>query len=99
VENPAQLVEKIRNAGSVFLGNYTPEALGDYTAGANHILPTGGTARFSSPLGVYDFCKRMSVLSFPQAAFEKIAAQTRHFAEMEGLDAHANSVIVRCQNK
>jgi len=99
VENPAQLVEKIRNAGSVFLGNYTPEALGDYTAGANHILPTGGTARFFSPLGVYDFCKRMSVLSFPQAAFEKLAAQTRHFAEMEGLDAHANSVIVRCQNK
>jgi histidinol dehydrogenase len=95
VENPADLVGQIRSAGSVFLGSYTPEALGDYIAGANHILPTEGTARFSSPLGVYDFYKRMSVLSFSQTAFEKLSGPTQHFAQMEGLDAHANSVRVR----
>lgn len=95
VENPADLLGQVRNAGSVFLGSYTPEALGDYTAGANHILPTEGTARFSSPLGVYDFYKRMSVLSFSKQAFEKLSESTQHFAQMEGLDAHANSVRVR----
>ena len=95
VENPDNIVGQIRNAGSVFLGSYTPEALGDYTAGANHILPTEGTARFSSPLGVYDFYKRMSVLSFSATAFEKLSAQTERFARMEGLDAHANSVRIR----
>jgi histidinol dehydrogenase len=95
VENPKAILEQIRNAGSVFLGSYTPEALGDYIAGSNHILPTEGTARFSSPLGVYDFYKRMSVLSFSQSAFEKLSGQTRHFAQMEGLEAHANSVYVR----
>ncbi|MEE9911805.1 MAG: histidinol dehydrogenase [Deltaproteobacteria bacterium] len=97
VENPANILGQVRNAGSVFLGSYTPEALGDYTAGANHILPTEGTARFSSPLGVYDFYKRMSVLSFSQTAFERLSAQTERFARMEGLDAHANSVSVRNQ--
>jgi len=95
VENPADLLGQVRNAGSVFLGSYTPEALGDYIAGTNHILPTEGTARFSSPLGVYDFYKRMSVLSFSQTAFNKLSPQTQHFAQMEGLDAHANSVRVR----
>jgi len=95
VENPSDLLEQVRNAGSVFLGSYTPEALGDYIAGTNHILPTEGTARFSSPLGVYDFYKRMSVLSFSAAAFEKLSGPTQHFARMEGLDAHANSVRVR----
>ena len=95
VENPAKILGKVRNAGSVFLGSFTPEALGDYLAGTNHILPTGGTARFSSPLGVYDFYKRMSVLSFSQKAFRKLSRQTAHFAQIEGLDAHANSVLVR----
>ena len=95
VENPTNALRHIRSAGSVFLGSYTPEALGDYIAGANHILPTEGTARFSSPLGVYDFYKRMSVLSFSRAAFENLSEPTRHFARMEGLDAHANSVQVR----
>lgn len=99
VENPAALLDRIRNAGSVFLGSYTPEALGDYTAGANHILPTEGTARFSSPLGVYDFYKRMSVLSFSEAAFTRLAGPTRHFAQMEGLAAHAHSVAVRAARK
>ena len=95
VENPAEILGQVRNAGSVFLGSFTPEALGDYIAGTNHILPTQGTARFSSPLGVYDFYKRMSVLSFSQEALGMLAKQTAHFAQIEGLDAHANSVIVR----
>ncbi|HNV56095.1 MAG TPA: histidinol dehydrogenase [Smithellaceae bacterium] len=98
VENPTNALRHIRSAGSVFLGSYTPEALGDYIAGANHILPTEGTARFSSPLGVYDFYKRMSVLSFSRAAFENLSEATRHFARMEGLCAHANSVQVRCKS-
>jgi histidinol dehydrogenase len=95
VKNPAKILGKVRNAGSVFLGSFTPEALGDYLAGTNHILPTAGTARFSSPLGVYDFYKRMSVLSFSREAFKKLSKQTAHFAQREGLDAHANSVLVR----
>jgi histidinol dehydrogenase len=95
VKNPKKVLDKVRNAGSVFLGSFTPEALGDYLAGTNHILPTAGTARFSSPLGVYDFYKRMSVLSFSREAFKKLNRQTAHFAQMEGLDAHANSVLVR----
>jgi len=93
--NPQKILDKVRNAGSVFLGSFTPEALGDYLAGTNHILPTGGTARFSSPLGVYDFYKRMSVLSFSREAFNKLSAPTAHFAQREGLDAHANSVLIR----
>ena len=95
VENPNALLEKVRNAGAVFLGSFTPEALGDYTAGTNHILPTEGTARFSSPLGVYDFMKRMSVLHFTQEALDRLGAKTAHFAAMEGLDAHAHSVKIR----
>lgn len=95
VENPAAILDKVRNAGSVFLGSFTPEALGDYLAGSNHILPTEGTARFSSPLGVYDFYKRMNVISFSREALKKLGGQTAHFARMEGLDAHANSVLIR----
>ncbi len=98
VENPTKILKQVRNVGSVFLGSFTPEALGDYIAGANHILPTGGTARFSSPLGVYDFVKRMNVLSFSSQALEKLGKQTAYFAQMEGLDAHAHSVIVRNNN-
>ena len=98
VENPKGSLGHVRNAGSVFLGSYTPEALGDYIAGTNHILPTEGTARFSSPLGVYDFYKRMSVLSFPREAFEKLSGATSHFARMEGLDAHAGSVDIRMKH-
>lgn len=95
VKNPRKISNKVRNAGSVFLGHYTPEALGDYLAGTNHILPTGGTARFSSPLGVYDFYKRMSVLSFSRKAFNSLSTSTAHFAQREGLEAHAQSVLVR----
>lgn len=95
VKNPRRILNNVRNAGSVFLGSFSPEALGDYTAGTNHILPTGGTARFSSPLGVYDFYRRMSVLSFSRAAFNRLSDPTVHFARREGLDAHAHSVLVR----
>lgn len=95
VKKPKKILPQVRNAGSVFLGSFTPEALGDYLAGANHILPTGGTARFSSPLGVYDFCKRMSVLSFSREALRTLSGPTAHFASIEGLGAHANSVLVR----
>lgn len=97
VKNPRKISNKVRNAGSIFLGHYTPEALGDYLAGTNHILPTGGTARFSSPLGVYDFYKRMSVLCFSQKAFHKLSASTAYFAQREGLEAHAKSILVRGQ--
>ncbi len=95
VENPGKLMEKIRHAGAIFLGHYTPEAFGDYTAGPNHILPTGGTARFSSPLGVYDFIKRTSVLSYSEEALQKFGRRTARFAALEGLDGHGNSVSVR----
>jgi len=95
VENPEELLSEITHAGAVFLGQYTPEALGDYMAGPNHILPTGGTARFSSPLGVYDFVKRTSVLSFTREAFHRYGRQTERFAALEGLDAHGRSISVR----
>ncbi len=99
VENPRDMLPKIKHAGAVFLGHNTPETLGDYIAGTNHILPTGGTARFASPLGVYDFVKRSSVLSFSAEALQKYGHQAAHFAEMEGLDAHARSVTVRIGRK
>lgn len=95
VENPEELLSEITHAGAIFLGQYTPEALGDYMAGPNHILPTGGTARFSSPLGVYDFVKRTSVLSFTREAFHRYGRQTERFAALEGLDAHGRSISVR----
>jgi histidinol dehydrogenase len=99
VEKPDQLLEKIENAGAVFLGYSTPEVLGDYIAGPNHILPTGGTARFSSPLGVYDFVKRTSVISFSRKSLQRYGDQAVRFASMEGLDAHGKSIIVRLASK
>ena len=95
VEKPRQLLDKIKNAGAVFLGYDTPEAIGDYMAGPSHILPTGGTARFSSPLGVYDFIKRTSVISFTGESLEKYGDKVARFAELEGLGAHKRSVMIR----
>jgi histidinol dehydrogenase len=95
VRHPLDLLAEIRNAGSIFLGMHTPEALGDYLAGPNHVLPTGGTARFASPLGVYDFVKRTSVLFFSRAALARYGSQTVRLAELEGLDGHGNSVRLR----
>jgi histidinol dehydrogenase len=99
VKDPKKLLAGIRNAGAVFLGHYTPEALGDYLAGPNHILPTGGTARFTSPLGVYDFVKRISVLSFDGKALAKYGKPAAEFAAMEGLDAHGKSILARLRVK
>ena len=95
VEDPFALLPRIRNAGSVFLGRSAPEALGDYFAGPNHTLPTSGTARFSSPLGVYDFMKRSSFLYYTPDALEKAADRIADFAGREGLQGHANSVLIR----
>ncbi|MCL2539673.1 MAG: histidinol dehydrogenase [Oscillospiraceae bacterium] len=97
VAEPFALLEGIRNAGSVFLGHYTPEALGDYFAGPNHTLPTMGTARFSSPLSVDDFLKKSSFLSYSREAFLKAAPMVEAFASKEGLTAHAKSVAVRME--
>lgn len=99
VEEPEELLTGIRNAGAIFLGMYTPETLGDYTAGPNHVLPTGGTARFASPLGVYDFIKRSSVLSFSAEAFERYGKPSARFADLEGLSAHGDSIRVRLESK
>lgn len=93
--NPMEYVGKLDNAGSVFLGNYSPEPLGDYFAGPNHVLPTGGTARFFSPLSVDSFIKKSSFIYYTEDALRADAADIVRFAETEGLTAHANSVKVR----
>jgi histidinol dehydrogenase len=95
--DPLGALSRIRHAGAIFLGRHTPEALGDYLAGPNHVLPTGGTARFSSPLGVHDFIKRSSVLSFTGAALERYAVPLRALAELEGLEAHGRAVARRLE--
>lgn len=99
VENPRAWLDKIKNAGSVFLGGYTPEALGDYFAGPNHTLPTGGSAKFSSPLSVDDFVKKTQYIMYSAEALEKAAADVEYFAESEGLDGHARSVKIRAGGK
>jgi histidinol dehydrogenase len=95
VNEPWELLVKIKNAGAVFLGHYTPEALGDYIAGPNHVLPTGGTARFFSPLSVDDFVKKTSLLSFTKDAFNSCAEDVITLATSEELEAHARSVKKR----
>ncbi|VAV84443.1 Histidinol dehydrogenase [hydrothermal vent metagenome] len=95
VEEPDKLARKIRHAGAIFMGRYTPEALGDYLAGPNHTLPTGGTARFSSPLGVYDFIKFSSIIEFSEKSLKTLGPKARRFATIEGLEAHARSVDMR----
>lgn len=92
---PKDILPLIKHAGAIFLGEWTPEALGDYSAGPNHTLPTGGTARFSSPLGVYDFMKRSSLLCFTRQGFNKLAETVKTIADAEGLEAHGNSIRVR----
>ena len=93
--DPFALLARIRNAGSVFLGPWTPEPVGDYYSGTNHVLPTSGTARFASPLGVYDFVKRMSYTRYTEAALKKAKDDIAALAEAEGLPAHAEAVRVR----
>ncbi len=93
------LMTKIRNAGAIFIGDYSCEPLGDYFAGPNHVLPTGGTARFFSPLGVDDFIKKSSVISYSREALEPVHEDIMRFAAQEGLTAHRNSIKVRFEGK
>ena len=97
LEDPFGVLAEIQNAGSIFLGRHVPEALGDYFAGPNHTLPTSGTARFSSPLGVDDFIKRSSFLYYTPEALAQAAPRVADFARREGLEAHARSVTLRCE--
>jgi len=97
VEQPFQLLGKIQNAGAVFLGPHSPEPVGDYFAGPNHVLPTAGTARFASGLGVDHFIKKTSVISYSSKALKRDAADIIRLAELEGLEAHARSVKVRLE--
>ncbi len=93
--DPFSYLNRIKSAGAIFIGSYTPEPVGDYMAGPNHVLPTGGTARFSSPLGVDQFVRRTSLLYYSHNALSRESADILKLAEMEGLDAHARSVSIR----
>ena len=95
VDDPFAVLNSVKNAGSIFLGKNVPEALVDYFAGPNHTLPTSGTARFSSPLGVDDFVKKSSFIYYTRDALEAVAPRIADFAEREGLHAHARSVTIR----
>ncbi|HEY7744897.1 MAG TPA: histidinol dehydrogenase [Desulfuromonadales bacterium] len=98
VANPFEILPLIRHAGAIFMGHHTPEAAGDYLAGPNHTLPTGGTARFFSPLGVDDFVKKSSLVSFSRQGLERLGRDIIHIAELEGLEAHARSVAIRLKD-
>lgn len=97
--NPFETMTKIKNAGAIFLGEYSSEPLGDYFAGPNHILPTNGTAKFFSPLNVDDFMKKTSIISYSRDALKKVHKDIELFAKEEGLTAHANSIKVRFENE
>ena len=99
VDNPFDYLDKIKHAGSIFMGKYCPEALGDYFAGPNHTLPTSGTARFSSPLSVEDFVKTSQFTYYTRDALSRVADKVAYFANKEGLDAHAKSATVRFEDK
>ena len=98
VDNPFDYLDRIRHAGSIFMGRNCPEALGDYMAGPNHTLPTGGTAKFSSPLSVDDFVKKTQYTYFTADALAKVGRKVAYFAEREGLTAHAKSAVVRLED-
>jgi histidinol dehydrogenase len=95
VENPFEILPLISNAGAIFMGHFTPEAAGDYIAGPNHTLPTGGTARFFSPLSVDDFVKKSSIIHFTKGGLQRVGRDIVRIAGMEGLDAHGRSVSLR----
>ena len=99
VDNPFDYLDKVHHAGSIFMGKYCPEALGDYFAGPNHTLPTSGTARFSSPLSVDDFVKKTQFTYYTETALEKVADKVSYFAKKEGLGAHARSATIRFEEK
>ena len=95
LQRPLHWAERITTAGAIFCGPHTPEAVGDYIAGPNHVLPTNGTARFFSPLGVYDFTKRLNIIRFSEAGLRQLGPATARLADLEGLKAHADSVRIR----
>lgn len=95
---PRSLVPRLKNAGAIFVGSLTTESMGDYAAGPNHVLPTGGAARFASPLGVYDFVKRTSIIELDRSGFERLAPTVVALATAEGLDAHALAVLRRIRD-
>ena len=95
VRQPAKWARDIHNAGAMFLGPYSAPPLGDYFAGPNHVLPTGGSARFFSPLGTYDFLRRTTIIQAERRALRALAPKIIHLARLEGLDDHARSVEVR----
>ena len=97
--NPEKILNKISNAGSVFLGHYSPEAIGDYLAGPNHVLPTSGSAKFSSGLSVYDFLKRHSIIKITKSGIERLGTSVINLAKYENLHGHANSVKIRLKGK
>ena len=99
VDSPFDYLDKIKNAGSIFMGRYCPEALGDYLAGPNHTLPTSGTARFSSPLSVDDFVKKSQYTYYTKDALRRVADKVYMFAEREGLSAHARSAVIRFEDE
>jgi histidinol dehydrogenase len=99
VAEPMDVAPRIRNAGAIFLGPYTPEPVGDYMAGPNHVLPTAGTARFSSALSVDHFMKKTSLIRYSSTAFRKEAQDIICLATVEGLGAHANAIRVRLKEK
>ena len=99
VDNPFDYLDRVKHAGSIFMGRNCPEALGDYFAGPNHTLPTSGTARFSSPLGVEDFVKTSQFTYYTKDALARVADKVAYFAEKEGLSAHARSAVIRTEDK
>jgi len=94
-KNPNEILNNVRNAGSIFVGQYSPEAVGDYLAGPNHVLPTSGSARFSSGLSVYDFLKRHSVIKMTKSGIERLGTSVINLAKYENLEGHANSIQIR----
>ena len=99
LKNPNKILKKIKNAGSIFVGSYSPEAMGDYLAGTNHVLPTSGSAKFSSGLSVYDFLKRHSVIKISKSGIERLGTSVINLANYESLEGHANSVKLRIKKE
>ncbi len=97
VENPFDILPKIKHAGAIFMGKYTPEPIGDYIAGPNHTLPTGSTAKFYSPLSVENFLKKSSIISMSKEGIEELGRECAILADIEGLDAHKRSVLLRLE--
>jgi histidinol dehydrogenase len=98
VADPDALLAQVRNAGAVFLGCYTPEVVGDYVAGPNHVLPTGGTARFASALGTEDFVKRLNVIQYAPAGLRDAGPHVAELARVEGLDGHGAAAAIRIES-